>query len=147
MSTEVEQGTRQEVVDLANRKLPPVAQITVLSMGAIIAGGIYLGAHLPANAPLGPAVGLLATAAALLAVDILIVSRLRSFAWHSFFLVGKWATVAYLVIGGMLEFIFVFDHTRGSMLVVLSLSLFVFVSDIAMLLAFSVARYQPPRTR
>jgi hypothetical protein len=41
--------------------------------------------------------------------------------------------------GGLLEFIFVFDHTRGTMLVVLSLSLIVFALDIPILFGFSVA--------
>jgi hypothetical protein len=59
-----------------------------------------------------------------------------------FFRVGGWALLAYGVIAGMLEFIFVFDHTRGGSLVVFTLSLLVFALDVPLLLAFSVARYQ-----
>jgi len=59
-----------------------------------------------------------------------------------FFRVGDWALLAYGVIAGMLEFIFVFDHTRGGSLVVFTLSLLVFALDVPLLLAFSVARYQ-----
>jgi hypothetical protein len=44
----------------------------------------------------------------------------------------------------MLEFVFVLDHTRGAVLVVLSLMLVVFAVDIPVVLAFSVARYQEP---
>ncbi|HEY2428783.1 MAG TPA: hypothetical protein VGI06_07630, partial [Acidimicrobiales bacterium] len=76
--------------------------------------------------------------------NVVSLSRLRSFAWATFFLVGKWALVAYLVIAGMLEYVFVLDHTRGSVLVVLTLMLAVFAVNIPLLLAFSVARYQPP---
>jgi hypothetical protein len=126
------------------RRLPPVAELAVVSMALVIAGGIYLVAHLPLRAPLGPAVGLLAAAGVLLVADAALVSSLRPFAWRVFFQVAGWVLVAYVVIGGMLEFIFVFDDTRGALLVVLTLSLLVFALDIPILMGFSVARYQDP---
>jgi hypothetical protein len=129
---------------LMARRLPPVAELAVVSMALIIAGGIYLVAHLPQRAPLGPAVGLLAAAGVLLVADAALVSSLRAFAWRVFFQVAGWVLVAYVVIGGMLEFIFVYDDTRGALLVVLTLSLLVFALDIPILLGFSVARYQDP---
>ena len=51
--------------------------------------------------------------------------------------------LAYAIIAGMLEYVFVLDHTRGSILLVLTLMLAIFAINIPMLLAFSVARYQP----
>jgi hypothetical protein len=130
--------------DPQERKLPPVAQLCVLSMAMVIVGGIYLAAHLPHHVSIAPALGLLIAAGALLLANVFIVSRLRPFSWKSFFLVGRWTGLAYLVIGGMLEFIFIFDHTRGATLVVITLSLLVFAIDIPLLLSFSVARYQKP---
>jgi hypothetical protein len=127
---------------LVARRLPPIAELSVLSMALVIAGGIYLVAHLPQRAPLGPAVGLLAAAGALLVANAVLVSLLRPFAWRVFFQVAGWVLVAYVVIGGMLEFTFIFDDTRGALLVVLTLSLLVFALDIPILLGFSVARYQ-----
>jgi hypothetical protein len=129
---------------LVARRLPPVAELSVLSMALVITGGIYLVAHLPQHAPLGPAVGLLAAAGALLVANAVLVSLLRPFAWRVFFQVAGWVLVAYVVIGGMLEFTFIFDDTRGVLLVVLTLSLLVFALDIPILLGFSVARYQDP---
>jgi hypothetical protein len=126
------------------RRLPPVAELAVVSMALVITGGIYLVAHLPQRAPLSPAVGLLAGAGALLLADVVLVSRLRPFAWRVFFQVTGWVLVAYVVIGGLLEFTFVYDGTRGALLVVLTLSLLVFALDIPILLGFSVARYQDP---
>jgi hypothetical protein len=46
------------------------------------------------------------------------------------------------VIAGMLEYVFVYDHTRGTQLLILSLMLAVFAVDIPLLLGFSVARFQ-----
>jgi hypothetical protein len=126
------------------RRLPPVAELSVVSMALVISGGIYLVAHLPQRAPLGPAVGLLAAAGALLVANAVLVSLLRPFAWRVFFQVAGWVLVAYVVIGGMLEFTFIFDDTRGALLVVLTLSLLVFALDIPILLGFSVARYHDP---
>lgn len=134
-------GTDQ-MTDLPQRQLPPVAQLAVASMALVIVSGIYLAAHLPHHPPLGPAVGFLAASGVLLIADVAVVSRLSPFNWEVFFRVGGWALLAYGVIAGMLEFMFVFDHTRGGSLVVFTLSLLVFALDVPLLLAFSVARYQ-----
>ncbi|MGB9113478.1 MAG: hypothetical protein WCF24_12230 [Acidimicrobiales bacterium] len=130
--------------DAHQRKPPPVAQLCVLSMALVIAGGILLAARLPRHVPIGPSLGLLIAAGALLVANVILISRFRPFAWKSFFLVGRWTSLAYLVIAGMLEFIFVFDHIRGSTLVLITFSLLVFAIDIPLLLSFSVARYQEP---
>jgi hypothetical protein len=129
----------------AGRRLPPIAPLAVATMAFVIAGGIYVAAYLPRHAPLGPAAGLLAAAGAVLIVNIVLLRRLREFAWDTFFLVGSWALAAYAIVAGMLEYVFVLDHTRGSLLVVMTLMLAVFAIDVPLLLAFSVARYQPAR--
>jgi hypothetical protein len=136
------QTTHSPSTAVSERKFPPVAQMAVASMALVIVAGIYLAAHLPHRPPLGPAVALLVAAGVLLVVDVATVGRLKNFAWDVFFRVGGWALLGYGVISGMLEFVFVFDHTRGSSLVLLTLSLLVFALDIPLLLAFSVARYQ-----
>jgi hypothetical protein len=120
-----------------------VAQVAVLSMALVIIGGIYMAAHLPAKVSLGLPVGLLAAAGVLVLANLVQLARLGKFAWGTFFLVGKWALVAYLVITGMLEYVFVLDGTRGSALAVLTVALAIFAVDVPVLLAFSVARYQP----
>jgi hypothetical protein len=129
---------------VADRRLPPISELLTASMACVIAGGIFMAAHLPQRAPLGPAVGLLAAGAALLVAAAGLVSSLRPFAWRTFRQVAGWALVAYVVIAGLLEFTFVYDHTRGSLLLVLTMSLLVFALDIPLLLGFSVARYQDP---
>ena len=129
--------------DLVSRKLPPVAEIAVVSMALVIVGGIFMASHLPAHPPLGFAEVLLVIAALVLATNVVLLARLRDFAWASFFLVAKWSLLAYLVIAGMLEYIFVLDDTRGQILVVMTCMLAIFAVNVPMLLAFSVARYQP----
>lgn len=126
---------------------PPIPLVCVSSMALVLVSGIYLAAYLPRRAPLGPAVGLVAAAGAVLLLAVALVVRLRRFAWETFFVVVKWASLAYLVIAGVLEYVFVYDGTRGTMLVLLTLSLLVFAVDIPVLLGFSVARFQVPRAR
>jgi len=127
----------------AGRRLPPVTPLALTALILVVAGGIYLAAHLPRPAPLGPAIAALAAAAAVLLAAAAALARVRDFAWPTFFVVGGWALAAYLVIAGMLEFVFVLDHTRGGLLVVLTLMLAVYAVNVPLLLAFSVARYQP----
>jgi hypothetical protein len=127
----------------AVRRLPPVTPLALTALTLVVVGGIYLAAHLPRPAPLGPAVAALVAAAAVLLVAAAALARVRDFAWRTFFVVGGWALAAYLVIAGMLEFVFVLDHTRGGLLVVLTLMLAVYAVNVPLLLAFSVARYQP----
>jgi len=110
----------------------------------VVAGGIDLAAHLPQAIPLAPVTVLLAAAGVLVVVNVVSLVAVRSrFAWRPFRRVGAWALAAYLVIAGMLEYVFVLDGTRGATLVVLTLMLVVFAVNIPMILAFSVARHQP----
>ena len=82
-------------------------------------GGVsYLAAYLPKHAPLGPAIGCLVGAAVVLAVAVVLLVRQPNFPWGRFRQVAGWALLAYIVIAGMIEYAFVYDHTRGSVLVV-----------------------------
>jgi len=125
-------------------KLPPVAELCVASMALVISGGTYMASHLPKKPPLTVAEVLACLAAAIVFANVALLLRLENFAWHSFFLVVRWALLAYFVIAGMLEFIFVYDGTRGASLVLMTCMLAIFAVDIPVLLAFSVARYQEP---
>ena len=126
---------------MSERALPPVTQLGMASLALIVAGGIYLSAHLPHHVPLGPAIALLAASALLLVGNVIALSRVRDFAWERFFTVGKWSMLAYVVIAGMIEYAFVRDHIHGGALVVLTLSLVVFAVHVPMLVGFTVARY------
>lgn len=127
------------------RRVPPVFPLAMGALVVVVAGGIGLAAYMPRRAPLGPAVADLAVAALLLAAALTALARARDFAWHVFLRVGGWTLAAYVVIAGMLEYVFLLDHTPGTVLAVVSLMLVIFAVDIPLLLAFSVARYQPPR--
>jgi hypothetical protein len=124
------------------RRFPPITEIGIGSMICVIVGVIFLASHLPRRAPLGLPVGLLVAAAVLLLANVVVLSRLQGFAWFRFFQVARWGLLAYVVIAGMLEYTFIYDHTRGSLLVVMTLMLAIFTANVPILLAFTVARYE-----
>jgi hypothetical protein len=137
-------GAVRDPAAARERRLPPVTQVGMLSLALIVAGGIYLSAHLPRHVPLGPAVVLLALSALLMAGNLVSLTRVRGFAWRRFYEVGRWALLAYMITAGMIEFAFVHDHVRGGVLVVLTLSLLVYAVHVPTLIGFTVARYYEP---
>ena len=129
---------------LLDRRLPPVSELVVLSLAMMLSGGVYLAASLPKPPGLARVVVLLAGGAVLTAVAVTMLARVEDFAWDKFFLVAKWALLAYAVIAGLLGFVFIYDHTRGGTLAVLLCTLAVFAVDVPTIIGFTVARYQEP---
>jgi len=126
----------------ADRKVPPVTALWMTSIALIAAGVSYLAAYLPKHAPLGPAVGLLVAAAAVLVAGVVLMARMPDFVWSRFWPVWAWTLLAYVVIAGMIEYAFVYDQTRGPVLVVMTLMLCVFCLAPPLLVGFTVARFQ-----
>ena len=126
---------------------PPVTQVGMASLALIVAGGIYLSAHLPEHVPLAPAVILLALSALLLAANLGSLLRVRTFNWGRFFDIARWALLAYAITAGLIEFAFLENHLSGGPLIVLTLSLVVYAVHVPTLIAFTVARYAEPPSR
>ncbi len=121
---------------------PKVTELGMLSIGLVAAGVIYLAASLPRHAALGPAVALLAAAVAVLALNLALLARRPGFAWWRFRLVAGWMLLVYLLISGMIEYAFVYDHTRGAVLLVITLLLATFTLNVPLIAAFTVARFE-----
>ena len=129
----------------AELPVPKVTELGMASIGFVAAGVIYLAAYLPRKAPLGPAVGLLAVAVALLVVNLALLARAPGFAWSRFGQVARWMLLVYGVVAGMIEYAFVYDHTRGAVLLVMTLLLAIFALNVPLIAAFTVARFEQPR--
>lgn len=126
---------------MAEQKMPPVTQVGMVSLGLIVAGGIYLTANISEPVSLTPAIVLLALSSLLLVANVFSLTRVEGFAWGRFFAVGKWSLLAYLVIAGLIEYAFVINDVSGGILIVLTLSLVVFALQVPLLIGFTVARY------
>jgi len=119
-----------------------VMELGVASLICTLAAGVIVAAQVPKTDLLWPAIVLLGISAGLLLVGGVLMARIKEFAWRSFFQVWKWAMLAYIVIAGMLEYVFVKDNTPDRILVMLTLLLIAFALTVPSLLAFSVARFQ-----
>jgi hypothetical protein len=127
---------------LVHRKLPPITEIGAAAMVAVAVGVIFNAAYLPKLAPTAVAVAILVVAAALEAANLFLISRIENFAWARFKQVAGWFLLAYAVIAGMIEYAFIYDDTHGTQLVILSLLLALFMLNVPVLAAFTVARYE-----
>jgi hypothetical protein len=126
------------------RRFPPVAGLAVISLGLVVIGGIVMASSLPRRPPLAGLTGIAVCSALLLAAAVVLLSRLHDFAWDRFWLVIKWALLAYAVSAGMIAFAFIRDHTRGAPLAVALVLLVLFALDVPVIIAFTVARYSSP---
>ncbi|MEI8104322.1 MAG: hypothetical protein WCH31_00590 [Actinomycetes bacterium] len=123
---------------------PKITELGMLSIGFVAAGVIDLAAYFPNRAPLGPVVALLALAAGTLAVNLLLLVRQPGFAWARFRQVFGWMAIVYGVIAGMLEYTFIYDHTRGTVLGLMTVFLVLFTINVPLIDGFTVARFENP---
>jgi hypothetical protein len=128
-----------------SRRFPPIAGLTTVSLGLVVIGGILMASYAPRRPPLGAPVALTVVSAVLLLASAYLTSRVRPFAWDRFFLVFRWALLAYVISAGMIGFAFVKDHVRGAPLAVVLVMLVIFALDVPLIIAFTVARYQNGR--
>jgi hypothetical protein len=129
-------------VSAAERSFPKAVELVTVSLAAVVVGGVWLGSHAPRRPTLGLPTVLLVVAALLLAIGIVMVTRVAGFSWDTFVRVGRWALLAYVIAAGMIEFAFVRNHTRGAPLLVVTAMLVVFALDVPFIIATTVARYQ-----
>lgn len=129
----------------AERRLPPIVATGCVGLALAIGGVIYLAASIPGRPSLAPAIAFLAASAATVGGNTLVLARVPDFAWWMFWQVWRWTMLAYAIIAGMLMYTFVYDRIPGGQLALLLATLAVFALDIPVMLAFSVARYQPAR--
>ncbi|MGC8473117.1 MAG: hypothetical protein ACP5PW_01740, partial [Candidatus Dormibacteria bacterium] len=134
-----DRGIRLSSANAANAI--PVAELTVGSLALMLVGGVYIGAHLPGEVPLLVPAALLLVGGVLTAAALGLMVRIPDFARGTFLQVARWALLAYLVIAGLLAYVFIRDGARGSMLLVLGATLFLFAVDVPTVMAFTVARY------
>jgi len=127
-----------------DRKFAPVGWMSTIALVVTIVGGITLASYAPRHAPTAVGTTLMIVALALMAVTWATLSRQRDFAWRTFTRVFRWALLAYVIEGGVIEFAFVRDHARGSTLAIVSLLLVVFATSVPTTIAFTVARYADP---
>jgi len=127
-----------------SRRFPPVAGLAIVSLALVVIGGILMASYIPRRPPLGVPVAIAVVSAVLLLAGSYLLSRLRQFAWDRFFLVFRWALLAYVISAAMIGFAFIRDHARGAPLAVVLVLLVIFALDVPLIIAVTVARYASP---
>jgi hypothetical protein len=121
---------------------PPIWECGVAALACVVVSVIYLASYLPGKPNTVPAYVLLAAATFLVVAQLVMIGGLSTFSRSSFHEVAGWSLLAYVVIGGMIEYVFLRNHTRGEELALLTWGLVLFIVDVPLILGFSVARYQ-----
>lgn len=130
---------------MSERRVPPFTAVGMVSLALTVGCGVYMAAH-PRHVTLGPAIATLALAWLLFAANMISLARTDGFALGKFRYVFARALIAYAVIAGLIEYVFLLGELSGSPLVVLTLALVLFALDVPSLIAFTTARYAEPET-
>lgn len=123
------------------KNLPPISELSVLALAVVVAGGVFLAAHLPKHVTLVPTTIAVVVAGAIVLVNLFLLRQIKEFDWKVFTTVAKWTLLAYGLIAGALEYIFIKDGSRGSVLAVMTATLIIFAINLPIHFGFTVARY------
>ena len=85
-----------------DQKLPPVGELAIVTMTLVVSAGIYMAAHIPDDVPTLLPTALTVLAAVILVVNVVMLSRVKRFAWPIFRQVAGWSLVGYGVISGQI---------------------------------------------
>jgi hypothetical protein len=123
------------------KNLPPIGEISVLILTLVFTGGVLLAVHLPSHVSLLPTLILVLLAGIGVVVNLILLNRITLFDWTVFLQVAKWTLLAYGLIAGALEYIFILDGTRGKVLALMTGTLVIFAINLPIHFGFTVARY------
>ena len=126
-------------VDVA--RLPRVDVVGGIAMALTAASVIYIAATIGRHVTLVPSIVLTSAASVALLAAFLLLATARGFAWHTFRRVAGWTLVAYLVIAGMLEYVFLYDDMRGGRLALMTLALLIFALSVPLEVGYGTARF------
>jgi hypothetical protein len=129
---------------LAERKMPPVDIIAVVSIALVVFGGILMASKFPHRPPLTVPVIICAVCGVLFLVNVVLLSRVNEFSWRTFWTVAGWVALAYAVITGLIAYSFIHNRITGSPLVIICVMLLIFAVNVTTVISFTVARYQAP---
>jgi drug/metabolite transporter (DMT)-like permease len=101
-----------------------------------------MASFVPRRPPLVVPIVLLVAATIILGVAFVLLSRIERFAFGTFWMVYRWALLAYVISAGMIAYAFIRNHTPGGPLTVTLLMLVIFALSVPMTIAFTVARFQ-----
>jgi hypothetical protein len=124
------------------RSVPPVVIVAMAALTLAITGGILVVAQIGEEPRLAVPTLFVVGAAVLEIAAVVMSATVRPFAWARFFLVFRWALLAYALQSAVIAWSFVINDVPGRPLAVLLVGLVVFATIVPLMIAFTVARYQ-----
>ncbi len=128
---------------LGDRSRSPIVAASVSSIVFAFLSVGFIASYLPRKAPMVWPVAFLVVSAVLWIVAVLMLTRLRTFAWPLFFKVLRWVSILPAIFAALAIFVFVSDGTGGSTLLVMVAVLILAAANIPLVIGFSVARHEP----
>lgn len=135
-------GGRRGDVAPFDRTVPPVIPVAMVAMAAAVTGGVILSAGAAGRPSLTVPTVFVVAGVALELVAAAMALRVRPFAWGRFGQVFGWTLLAYLLQSFLILYSFIRNDIPAKPMATLAIGLFVFATDVPLMIAFTVARYQ-----
>lgn len=124
------------------RSMPPVTGLGMASLACAVVSGVIVASQVGMDDPPMVVPTMFVAAALLLEIaTVVVLVRIRPFAWDRFRLVFSVGLAAY-VLRAIIAWAFVINDVPAGPMTILSLGLVVFATIVPVMLAFTVARYQ-----
>lgn len=125
------------------RRLPPIVGLAMAALTFAVVGGVIVAAQfgLTGASLVVPAVFVVG-ALVLEAITVVVMARIRPFAWVRFRQVFLIALAAYVLQSAIIGWTFLKNDTPAGPLLVLTGGLVVFATIVPLMIAFTVTRYQ-----
>lgn len=124
------------------RTMPPVIGLGMAALTLAIIGGVLIASQIGTEPSLTLPRVLVVIALVVEAIAVVIMIRVRPFAWGLFRKVFGVALCAYVVQSGIIGWTFVKNDVPVAPFIVLTGGLVVFATIVPLMIAFTVARYQ-----
>ena len=125
------------------RSMPPVTGLGMASLACAVVSGVIVASQVGMDDPPMVVPTMFVAAALLLEIaTVVVLVRIRPFAWDRFRLVFSVGLAAYVLQSAIIAWAFVINDVPAGPMTILSLGLVVFATIVPVMLAFTVARYQ-----
>lgn len=125
-----------------DRTMPPVIALGMIALSLAVVGGVLIASQIGTEPSLLIPRVFVVIALVLEAVAVVMMLRIRPFAWALFRKVFGVALCAYIVQSGIIGWTFIKNDVPTGPFVVLTGGLVVFATIVPLMIAFTVARYQ-----
>ena len=135
-----------DVVRPFERPMPPIVAIGMSALSLAVISGVIVAGQIGGQPSLTLPAVLVVMGLVLELVSVVLLVRIRPFAWWRFRVVFGWTLLAYVLQSSVIEWSFVKNDVSGRPMAILSAGLVVFATVVPLMISFTTARYQDTGT-